>query len=76
MSSIGVVCDSLGKTFLSLLVNNLGATGGLWLNSYPVKVKLIIFHLFLPKGNAILPMTAEAVCALGLINMSEINNTR
>ena len=29
MSSIEAVCDSLGKTFLTLLVSNLGATGGL-----------------------------------------------
>ena len=50
MSSIGAVCDSLGKTFLTLLVDNLGATGGPRVNLYPVKVKLIIFPLFLPKG--------------------------
>ena len=62
MSSIGAVCDILGKTFLSLLVNNLGATGGLWLNSSPVNVKLIIFPLFLPEGNAIFPITTKAVC--------------
>ena len=49
MSSIGTVCDSLGNTFLLLLVDNLGATGGLWLNSSPVKVKLIIFPLFPPE---------------------------
>ena len=61
MSSIGALCNSLGKTFLLLLVNNLGATGGLWLNSSPVMVKLIIFPLFLPKGNAILPITPKAV---------------
>ena len=41
MSLMGAVCDSLGKTFLLLLVNNLGATGGLRMNSSPVKVKLI-----------------------------------
>ena len=61
MSLIGAVCDSLGKTFL--LVHNLGATGGLRLNSSPVKVKLIIIPLFLPEGNAILPITPKAVCA-------------
>ena len=64
MSSIGAVCDRLGKTFLLLLVDNLGATGGLRKNSSPVKVKLIIFPLFLPEGNAILPMTAMEVCGL------------
>ena len=53
MSSMGAVCDSLEKT----LVKNLWATGGLWVNSSPVKLKLIIFPLFLPKGNAILPIT-------------------
>ena len=64
MSSIGAVCNSLGKTFLMLLVDNLGATGGLWVNLSPVKVKLIIFPLFLPEGNAILPMTAKTVCSI------------
>ena len=63
MSSIGAVCDSLGKTFLRLLLGNLGATDGLRVNSSPVKVKLIIFPLFLPEGSTILPMTAKAVCA-------------
>ena len=29
MSSIGAVCDSLGKTFLTLLIANLWATGEL-----------------------------------------------
>ena len=58
MCSIGAVCNSLGKTFLTLLVGNLGV------NSLPVKVELIIFSLFLPVGNAILPMTAKEVCAL------------
>ena len=62
MSSIGAVCNRLGKTFLLLLVDNLGATGGLRVNSSPVKVKLIIFLLFLPEGNAILPMTAKEAC--------------
>ena len=60
MSSIGGVCDSLGNTFL-------GATGGLRLNLSPVKVKLIIFPLFLPKGNAILPITPKEVCEICLI---------
>ena len=60
MSSIGTVCDSLGKTFLRLLVGNLGATGRLPVNSSPVKVNPKIFPLFLPEGNAILPMTAKA----------------
>ena len=64
MSSIRAVGDSLGKTFLMLLVANLGATGRLRVNSSPVKVKLIIFPLFLPERNAILPMTARAVCGL------------
>ena len=63
VSSIRGVCDSLGKTFLPSLVGNLGATGGLRVNLSPVKGELIIFPLFLPKGNAILPMTAKAVCA-------------
>ena len=62
MSSIGAVCDSLGKTFLKLLLGNLGATDGLRVNSSPLKVKLIIFPLFPPEGNAILPLTAKAVC--------------
>ena len=65
MSSFGAVCDRLGKTFLLLLVDNLGATVGLRVNSSPVKVKLIIFPLFQPERNTILPMTAKEVCALG-----------
>ena len=73
MSSIGTVSDSLGKTFLSLLVDNLGATGGLRLNSSPVKVKLIIFPLFLPEGNAILPITPKAVCAGARYTKSDMN---
>ena len=64
MSSIGAVYNSLGNKFLSLLVDNLGATGKLRVNSSPVKVKLIIFPLFLPEGNAILPITPKAVCAV------------
>ena len=62
MSSIGALCDRLGKTFLTFLLGNLGATGGLRVNSSPVKVKLIIFPLFLPERNAILPMTAKEAC--------------
>ena len=62
MSSIRAVCDRLGKTFLLLLVDNLGATVGLRVNSSPVKVKLVIFPLFQPERNAILPMTAKEVC--------------
>ena len=58
---MGAVCDSLGKTFLLLLVNNIGANGGLRMNSSQVKVKLIN-PLFLPKGNAILRITPKAVC--------------
>ena len=64
MSSIGAVCDSLGKIFLLLLLDKLVATGRLRVNSSPVKVKLIIFPLFLPEGNAILPMTAKTVCSI------------
>ena len=56
------VCDSFGKTFLMLLVCNLGATGGLRVNSSPVKVKLIIFPLLLTERNAILPMKDKAPC--------------
>ena len=50
MSSIGALCDRLGKTFLTFLLGNLWATGGLRVNSSRVKVKLIIFPLFLPRG--------------------------
>ena len=71
MSSIGAVCDSLGKTFLTLLLCNLGATGGLRVNSSPVKVKLIIFPSFPPEGNAILPLTAKAVCAGNWYNLQK-----
>ena len=69
MSSIGAVCNSLGKPFLRLLLGNLGATDGLRVNSSPVKVELIIFPLFLPEGNAILLMTAKAVCDGSILNL-------
>ena len=69
MSSIWEVCDSLGKTFLTLLLGNLRATAGLRVNSSPVKVKIIIFPLFLPEGNAILPMTAKAACVLVMLRL-------
>ena len=59
MSSIGEVCDRLGKTFLTSLVGNHWDTGGLWVNSSSVKGRFIIFSLFLLKGNAILPMTPK-----------------
>ena len=48
MSSIGEVCDRLVKPFLTSLVGNHWATGGLWVNSYLVKGGLKIFTLFLP----------------------------
>ena len=66
MKSIGAVCDSLGKTFLTSLVGSLGAAGGLLVNSSQVKGELIIYPLFLLEGNAILPMTHKAGCGLAL----------
>ena len=66
MSSIGAVCDRLGKKLLLLLDDNLWATGGLRVNSSPVKVKLIIFPLFLPGRNAILPIKAKEDCDISL----------
>ena len=75
MSSIGALCDRLGKTFLTFLLGNLGATVGLWVNSSPVKVKLIIFPLFLPEGNAILPMTAKEGCDGETLNWQELWGT-
>ena len=62
MSSIGEVCDSLGKTFLTSLVGNHRATGGLRVNSSSVKGGLINFPLFLLEGNAVLPMIPKADC--------------
>ena len=62
MSSIGALYDRLGKTFLRFLLGNLEATVGLRVNSSPVKVKLIIFPLFLPEGSEILQMTAKEAC--------------
>ena len=53
MSSIREVCDSLGKTFLTSLVGNHRATGGLLVNSSSVKGGLKNFTLFLLKGNVI-----------------------
>ena len=55
-SSIGEFCDKLGKTFLTSLVGNHLATGGLRVNSSSVKGGHIIFPLFLLEGNAILPL--------------------
>ena len=63
MSSIKEFCDGLGKTFLTSLVDNRRATGGLWVNSSSVKGGPINFSLFLLEGNAILPMTPKAGCA-------------
>ena len=63
MSPIREVCDRLGKIFLTSLVGNHWATGGLRVNSSSVKGGLIIFPLFLLEENAILPMTPRADCA-------------
>ena len=60
MSSIGAVCNSLGKTSLTPLVSNYWATDGLWVNLSQVKGKLIIFPLFLLEENVVLLMTARA----------------
>ena len=62
MSSIGEVCDRLGKTFLMSLLGNHRATGGLRVNSSSVKGGLISFQLFLLEGNTILTMTPKADC--------------
>ena len=64
MSSIGEACDRLGKIILTSLVNNHWANGWLRVNSSSVRGWLIIFPLFLIKGNAILPMTPRADCEL------------
>ena len=53
MSSIKEIYKRPGKTFLTSLVGNHCATGGLQANSSSVKGGLIIFSLFLLKGNAI-----------------------
>ena len=62
MSSIGALCDRLGMTFLKFLLGNLGATGGLRVNSSPA------YNLsFVPADeSAILPMTAKEACEGGL----------
>ena len=65
MSSIGAVCDSLGKTSLTSLVGNYYATDGLRVNLSTVKGEFIIFPLFLLEENAILPMTVRADCEGG-----------
>ena len=67
-SSIGKVCDRLGRTFLTSLVGNHWATGGLRVNLYPVKGGLIIFPLFLLEENAILSMTPKADCVTESLN--------
>ena len=54
MSSIGAVCDSVGKTSLTSIVGYYWATDGLWVNPSPVKAGFIIFPLFLLEENVIL----------------------
>ena len=58
MSSIREVCDKLGKTFVTSLVDNHLATGGLRVNWTPD------YNLyFVPAcGNTILPITRKADC--------------
>lgn len=63
MSSIGEVCDRLGKTFLTSLVSNHWANGGLLVNISSVKGGLIILPSFLLEGNPILLITPEVDCA-------------
>ena len=65
-SLIGERCDRLGKTFLTSLFNNLWAAGGFRVNSSSGEGGLISFPLLLLEGNAILPMTLKADCALYL----------
>ena len=72
MSSIGAVCDSLGKTSLASLVGYYWATDGLWVNSSPVKGEFITSPLILLKENAILPMTARAGCAPPTCHISPV----
>ena len=62
ISSIGKVCNMLGKTFLMSLACNNWATDGLRVNYSSVKGGFIFFPLFLLEGNAILPMTLKADC--------------
>ena len=50
MSSIREVCDRLPKIFLTSLVGNHWATGGLLVNLSSVTEGLIIFALFLLEG--------------------------
>ena len=68
MSSIGAFCDRLGKTFLRFLLGNLGATGGLRVNSSPA------YNLsFVPADeSAILPMTAKEACAMCCYQLQDI----
>ena len=73
MSSIGDVCNSLGKTFLTSLVSYHRATGGLRVNSSSVKGGLINFHLFLLEGNEILPMTPKGGCEGNVVQCREIH---
>ena len=62
MSSIGALCDRLGKTFLTFLLGNLGATGGLRVNSSPA----YNLSFVLADGSAILPMIAKEACGIYL----------
>ena len=59
MRLIKEVCDMLGNPFLTSLVGNHGATGGLPVNSSSVKGVFTIFPFFLLEGNVILSITPK-----------------
>ena len=63
-SKIGEFSDRLGTDGLSLYGRNPWATGDLRVNSYSGEGGLISFPFFLVEGNAILPMTPRAGCAV------------
>ena len=63
-SKIGEFSDRLGTDGLSLYGRNHWATGDLQVNSYSGEGGLISFPFFLVEGNAILPMTPRAGCAV------------
>ena len=72
ISLIGEFCDRLGNTFLTSIVCNNWATGGLKVNSFSVKGGPIIFPLFLLEVNGILPTTPRAECVCCMLYVLEV----
>ena len=64
---MGEVCDTLGMTSLTSLVDNQWPTAGLRVNSSLLKAGIGSNPLFLLEGITILPSTASAGCGALLL---------